>query len=781
MNDPQPRTPLPVSRRTALRVGGGLGLAAAMTGLDWASLTPAEQALAAPGGAVKLNVLFIGAHPDDEAGTLAALGQWNEFSGMKAGVITVTRGEGGGNAVGLEEGPPLGMLREAEERTAVGYAGIENVFNLDGLDFYYTASAPLSYDVWGGEAVLNRIVRVVRATRPDVIITMNPSAVEGNHGNHQQAAMFAVEAYLAAGDRQRFPEHFAEGFSTWTPRRLLRTGANGSGPVGEGSLAAGYTPTVASDVVFGCWNGTYSQRHGKRWSQMLDLSRWAYVTQGWASFAPGTTDPSKIPNTWLTVIHSRGPIVDPKAGNDAALRGAALPISGGLPLGTLIDVRPGRFEAVPNQAVPVTVTVTAAGQLAGGRLTLTVPAGWSVSGPVSVPTLTSGRSHTATFQVTAASGAEVGTQVRVEATLTSGGGSGTTFAQLRVAGAVEATIKPLPEIQEFRDWTARIGFKHLDVLVPELFAVGQGRTRDLEIVVQNYSDRSQSGHVAITMPRGFAITPGSLRYSGLAAGSTMSLAFQASNTDTSIPTANRPANKGSWPVLVHATSSQGSADRTVTMNLVPTYAVQRAAVAPMINGRRGESEYPGDPLLVDTIWDGSPMGGTNPTISCTTWITHDEANFYLFLQVKDDIRGTILPKEDNKRQRRTDSVEIYIDPRGTAGNTAQTFIGGIFPSMDSMTGAPGVGRDRDNWQGEAHLTAPGMEVAVVMASTEAAYTGYDMEVKIPFAVLPDNLDPRHVGFNVVVNDSDTQNKAAQTASAGRRSRACGPIRGVGAS
>lgn len=250
-------------------------------------------------------------------------------------------------------------------------------------------------------------------------------------------------------------------------------------------------------------------------------------------------------------------------------------------------------------------------------------------------------------------------------------------------------------------------------------------------------------------------------YSGLAAGQRTSLAFKASNTDTSIPTANRPANKGSWPVLVHATSSQGSADRNVTMNLVPTYAVQRAAVAPTINGVRGASEYPGEPIIVDTIWDGTPMGGTNPTISCKTWITHDDANFYLFLQVKDDIRGTILPKEDNKRQRRTDSVEIYFDPRGIAGNTAQTFIGGIFPSMDSMTGAPGVGRDRDNWQGEAHITAPGMQVAVVMASTTAAYTGYDMEVKIPFAVLPDNLDPRHVGFNVVVNDSDTQDKAAQ--------------------
>ncbi|WP_353112734.1 PIG-L family deacetylase [Microbacterium sp.] len=752
-----------LSRRTLFKAGGVLGAAAAVTGFQVSALSPAEQALAAPGGAVKLNVLFIGAHPDDEAGNLGVFGQWNEYFGMKAGVITVTRGEGGGNAVGLEEGPPLGMMREAEERKAVGYAGIEHVFNLDGLDFYYTASAPLSHEVWGGEAVLGRIVRVVRATRPDVIVTMNPSAVEGNHGNHQQAAMFAVEAYLAAGDPRRFPEHLAEGFRPWQPRRILRSGANGTGANGEGGVAAGYTPTVASDVVFGCWNGTRSNRNRKRWSEMLDLARWAYVTQGWAEMAASPTDPAKISNSWFTVIHSRTPIADPRSGGDAALRGAALPIAGGLPFGTLIDVRPGRFEAVAGQKVPVDVTITAPDgvKLPAGAVRLQVPAGWTTGGPVSIPALKKGASHRVTFQVTAAASAAVGEQVRVEATLTAGRASGTTFAQLRVAGAVEATIRPLEEIQSFRDWTAKLGMKHLDVLVPELFPLGQGRTRKLDVVVENFSAQTRSGSVSLTLPAGFAAAPAQLRYSGLAAGKTTTVTFDVTNTDTSIPTANRAENKGSWPVTVTATSEAGSAARAVTMNLVPTYAVQRAAVAPTLDGIRRDSEYPGEPIPVETVWDGTPMGGTNPSISAKTWITHDDANFYLFISVADDIRGTILPATDNKRQRRTDSVEIYFDPRGDAPNTAHTFIGGIMPSMDTMTGAPGVGRDRDNWQGEANVTAPGMEVKVKMASTAAAYTGYDLEVKIPFAVLPDNLDPQHVGFNVIVNDSDTQNKAAQ--------------------
>src|SRR5512144_2215178 len=101
---------------------------------------------------VKLNVLFVGAHPDDEAFTIPAFGQWLEDHGLKTGVVTITRGEGGGNAVGPEEGPPLGILREGEERRAVGMAGIQDIFYLDKVDFYYTVSSPLTEQIWGHDS-----------------------------------------------------------------------------------------------------------------------------------------------------------------------------------------------------------------------------------------------------------------------------------------------------------------------------------------------------------------------------------------------------------------------------------------------------------------------------------------------------------------------------------------------------------------------------------------------------------------------------------------------------
>src|SRR5699024_3143227 len=202
MEHHQHRSQTRISRRRMLQASGTLGAASALSTAGLA-LSPAERALAEEKpDAVKLDVLFIGAHPDDEAGTLAALGQWNEFHDVEVGVITATRGEGGGNAVGLEEGPALGLLREVEERDAVALAGIEHVYNLDALDFYYTASPPLT-----------RIVRVVRSPSTDVTISIVTLSVEYNHRYHQQDAMYSFECFLCSGDPASFPERLDEGYA----------------------------------------------------------------------------------------------------------------------------------------------------------------------------------------------------------------------------------------------------------------------------------------------------------------------------------------------------------------------------------------------------------------------------------------------------------------------------------------------------------------------------------------------------------------------------------------
>jgi LmbE family N-acetylglucosaminyl deacetylase len=215
--------------------------------------TPAASPVAVEPGVVDLDVLFIGAHPDDEAWALAAYGQWNEYHDVQVGVITITRGEGGGNAVGTEEGLALGLLREDEERRAVGVAGIEHIYNLDQVDFYYTVSAELTADTLGYDETLERVVRVIRATKPEVIVTMNPAPTPGNHGHHQMAARLAVHAYEIAGESDEFASQVdEEGLDGWRVSRIFRSGFTGESQPGP-MCAESLSPAEPTDIAFGVW------------------------------------------------------------------------------------------------------------------------------------------------------------------------------------------------------------------------------------------------------------------------------------------------------------------------------------------------------------------------------------------------------------------------------------------------------------------------------------------------------------------------------------------------
>ncbi|WP_114853140.1 sugar-binding protein [Brachybacterium sp. YJGR34] len=756
MSHPHPPAPS-LTRRRLLQGSAVLGLAAGATALDLPGLPPMERALA--DGTVDLDILYIGAHPDDEAWTLAALGQWNEFEGQRAGVVTLTRGEGGGNAVGLEEGPALGLIRETEERTAVGLAGIEHVFNLDAVDFFYTLSAPLTDEVWGGRAALSRVIRVVRATRPDVIVTMNPSAVEGNHGNHQQAAMYAVEAYLLAGREDVFPEHFEEGLRPFAPRRILRSGSTGSAGTGPDAVGAGYEPEVPSDVVFGAWNGTESVRHGKRWSAVRDDSVHAYRTQGWFAIPPSPTEPEQIPATWFTLIDSRTPLADPTSSDTAALQGATLPIDGGLPLGTTLELRSERFTALPGEALEVTVTLGAPGRaLPGAAVELEVPEGWSVGDAQELGTVPAHQEREATFSVTPPAETAPGEHLLLRARATSKGANGENVLPVRTAGPVEAGLEDRPEIAAFLDWTAELGMQRLDALVPTRYTLGSGRADTVELVVRNHSAAVQDAEVVLELPEGFTAEPAELLVEGVPAQGERRVEVRLENTDSSLPTANRAPDGGVYPVTVAATASGVTAPVEQGMHLVP-----RLVAAPTegveVDAVRGSGEFPGDGIDIGTLWEGEAVEPADA--SGRTWVTYDEENLYVFVQVVDDVLGALLPPEDNKQRFRTDSIEIMIDPRGTSDNTSTTFILGILPgtAVDGGIGGPAAGRDHDNRQGTIADTAPGVQVA---AKVSDPYEGYLVETRIPIAELPDGIDPTSMGFNVVVYDSDTQDRTGQS-------------------
>ena len=185
-----------------------------------------------PDDRFKADILVFVAHPDDETEVSAYLAKAIYDEHRRVAVIFATRGDGGGNAMGYEQAASLGAEREIEARRACTYLGITNVWFLDGPD---TPDQDVlhSLETWNHGAVLGKAVRLLRLTRPDVIMTWLPDYVAGeNHADHQAAGVIATEAFDLAGDPTKFPEqisyprdrlnigNLSEGLRPWQPKKI---------------------------------------------------------------------------------------------------------------------------------------------------------------------------------------------------------------------------------------------------------------------------------------------------------------------------------------------------------------------------------------------------------------------------------------------------------------------------------------------------------------------------------------------------------------------------------
>jgi LmbE family N-acetylglucosaminyl deacetylase len=164
------------------------------------------------------SVLYIAAHPDDEnSGLLAYLA--NQAL-VRTGYLSLTRGDGGQNLIGAEQGAALGLIRTQELLAARRIDGAEQFFTR-ARDFGYSKTPEETLRIWGREAVLADVVSVVRRFRPDVIITRFSPEPADTHGHHTASAMLAVAAFHAAADPTFHPEQLTVGVTPWQTRRLF--------------------------------------------------------------------------------------------------------------------------------------------------------------------------------------------------------------------------------------------------------------------------------------------------------------------------------------------------------------------------------------------------------------------------------------------------------------------------------------------------------------------------------------------------------------------------------
>jgi len=162
------------------------------------------------------SVLYIAAHPDDENTRL--LSYFANEKLLRTGYLSITRGDGGQNLVGKEQGELLGLIRTQELLAARRLDGAEQFFTRAN-DFGYTKSPEETFTFWDHQKVLADVVWVIRNFKPDIIITRFPTTGEGGHGQHTASAILAGEAFKAAADSTMFPEQLKY-ISTWKAKSL---------------------------------------------------------------------------------------------------------------------------------------------------------------------------------------------------------------------------------------------------------------------------------------------------------------------------------------------------------------------------------------------------------------------------------------------------------------------------------------------------------------------------------------------------------------------------------
>ncbi len=208
-----------------------LACAVLLTSLSWCQL-PQAPTNPPPDDRYKADILLVVGHPDDDIEVAAYLAKEIEQQHKRVAVVYGTRGNSGGNGAGQEQAAALADVREMESRKSLASYGVTNAWFLRGSD---TASQDVlhSLETWHHGAALEEMVRLVRLTRPEVILTWMPNFVVGeNHGDHQAAGVIATEAFDLAANPVIFPEqvnpprnystinNYGEGLRPWQPKKI---------------------------------------------------------------------------------------------------------------------------------------------------------------------------------------------------------------------------------------------------------------------------------------------------------------------------------------------------------------------------------------------------------------------------------------------------------------------------------------------------------------------------------------------------------------------------------
>jgi LmbE family N-acetylglucosaminyl deacetylase len=270
---PQTRDRRTRTRRRGRPAGSRLGLPLALALLcgatgpraappqpDAAELLRRIERLAVVG-----NVLYVAAHPDDENTRLLAYLGGERL--LRTAYLSLTRGDGGQNLIGAEQGALLGLIRTQELLAARRIDGAEQLFTRV-RDFGYSKTPAETLAIWGRDEALADVVWAIRRFQPDVVVSRFPVAGFVTHGQHTASAILTADAFTAAADPRFRPEQLAH-VRPWQARRLVV-----NTPIWSVKPTDDRSRLLQLDV------GVYNPVRGASWTEVAAAARSMHKSQG---------------------------------------------------------------------------------------------------------------------------------------------------------------------------------------------------------------------------------------------------------------------------------------------------------------------------------------------------------------------------------------------------------------------------------------------------------------------------------------------------------------------
>lgn len=165
--------------------------------------------------------LVVAAHPDDaEFGAGGTVARW-VLEGADVRYLIVTRGDKGSDDPDVDV-RALVARRDEEQRAAAAVVGVATVDFLDEPDGQVEPTL----------ALRERITRAIRAFRPEIVMTHDPTVLFVNnewvnHPDHRAVGQVTVDAvFPTARDPLNFRDHLDAGLGPWKVAELFLWSTN---------------------------------------------------------------------------------------------------------------------------------------------------------------------------------------------------------------------------------------------------------------------------------------------------------------------------------------------------------------------------------------------------------------------------------------------------------------------------------------------------------------------------------------------------------------------------